>query len=70
MRRKDLAVGDRVWIVLPYSGGRGWATVLTLGDGYALVRFDNAYRHIFHWEWKTVLYRYIIRKEQEATCSA
>lgn len=30
MRRKDLAVGDRVFVVLPYDGGCGWAKVLDL----------------------------------------
>lgn len=30
MRRKDLAVGDRVLVRLPYDGGRGWARVLDL----------------------------------------
>jgi hypothetical protein len=30
MRRADLAVGDEVYICLPYAGGRGWARITTL----------------------------------------
>lgn len=30
MKRVDLKIGDRVWIVLPYSGGRGYATIVDL----------------------------------------
>lgn len=63
MKRSALSVGDRVWIVLPYEGGRGWAEILHLGDKHALVRFEADYRHIYQWDWKSVLYRHIRESE-------
>ena len=30
MQKRELAVGDRVWVYLPYDGGRGYATILDL----------------------------------------
>lgn len=42
MKRADLKTGDRVWVVLPYEGGRGWAEVISLhGTTKILVHFES-----------------------------
>lgn len=64
MKRADLKAGDRVWIVLPYEGGRGWATVIATGDLDGVrVEFDHEYSHIFQWQNRIVSPRQIVKKE-------
>lgn len=63
MRAKDLAVGDRVWIVLPYEQGRGWATINKLVHMGARVTFDQDYSYIFQWRDREVTLRQILKKE-------
>jgi hypothetical protein len=64
VKRSDLKVGDRVWVVLPYEGGRGWATLLDFVDSGARVSFQRFYNHINNWQDREVSLRQIHKKEE------
>jgi hypothetical protein len=41
MKRRDLTIGQRVWVVRPYEGGRGAGTVTSLDP--LIVTFERDY---------------------------
>ena len=65
MQARDLKVGDRVSVVLPYEGGRGVARIKSLIHMGAVVEFEPGYRHIYQWDNKTVFLRSVVRKEED-----
>jgi hypothetical protein len=63
MKAKDLAVGDRVWCVLPYDGGKGWGTITGFVHMGATVEFDKDAHNVFV-KRRDVALRSIVRKEE------